>query len=442
MTFSELNLNKPLLNALDDLGLVTPTAIQENVFSIVMSGKDVCGIAQTGTGKTYAYLLPCLRQFNFSKEKNPQILIIVPTRELVTQVVEEVKKLGKYMSLVVVGVYGGVNLKPQAAEVAKGVDVLIGTPGRLVDLLLSGVVKTKSIKKVVIDEFDEMLNLGFRTQLTNIFDKLPAKRQNLLFSATINQEVERLIDTYFADLVRVEATPVGTPLENISQTYFEVPNFYTKINLLNLMLNEQAEMSKVLVFVSTKELADRVHEQLTEAFGSAINVIHSNKSQNYRFGAVDDFQTGVCRVLIATDVIARGLDVSEVTHVINFDLPDAPQTYIHRIGRTGRIERKGIAISFVNKKEHMYLEEIEKLMGVSILQEALPEKVDISDKFLPEELPKIKSKHIEIKKSVDQSVGAAFHEKSAKNSKVNVRRNHAAEMKKKYGKAYRKSRGN
>ena len=346
------------------------------------------------------------------------------------------------MNLMVVGVYGGVNLKPQAAEVAQGVDVLVGTPGRLVDLLLSGVVKTKSIKKVVIDEFDEMLNLGFRTQLTNIFDKLPAKRQNLLFSATINQEVERLIDTYFADLVRVEATPVGTPLENISQTYFEVPNFYTKINLLNLMLNEQAEMSKVLVFVSTKELADRVHEQLTEAFGSAINVIHSNKSQNYRFGAVDDFQTGVCRVLIATDVIARGLDVSEVTHVINFDLPDAPQTYIHRIGRTGRIERKGIAISFVNKKEHMYLEEIEKLMGVSILQEALPEKVDISDKFLPEELPKIKSKHIEIKKGIDQSVGAAFHEKSAKNSKVNVRRNHAAEMKKKYGKAYRKSRGN
>ncbi len=442
MTFSELNLNKPLLNALDDLGLVTPTAIQENVFSVVMSGKDVCGIAQTGTGKTYAYLLPCLRQFNFSKEKNPQILIIVPTRELVTQVVEEVKKLGKYMNLMVVGVYGGVNLKPQAAEVAQGVDVLVGTPGRLVDLLFSGVVKTKSIKKVVIDEFDEMLNLGFRTQLTNIFDKLPIKRQNLLFSATINQEVELLIDTYFADLVRIEATPVGTPLENISQTYFEVPNFYTKINFLILLLNEHIEMSKVLVFVSTKELADRVYEQLAESFGSAINVIHSNKSQNYRFGAVDDFQSGICRVLIATDVIARGLDVSEVTHVINFDLPDAPQTYIHRIGRTGRIERKGIAISFVSKKEHSYLEEIEKLMGVSILQEALPEKVDISDKFLPEELPKIKSKHIEIKKGIDQSVGAAFHEKSAKNSKVNVRRNHAAEMKKKYGKAYRKSRGN
>lgn len=442
MTFSELNLNKPLVNALDELGLVTPTAIQENVFSVVMSGKDVCGIAQTGTGKTYAYLLPCLRQFNFSKEKNPQILIIVPTRELVTQVVDEVKKLGKYMSLIVVGVFGGVNLKPQAAEVAKGVDVLVGTPGRLVDLLFSGVVKTKSIKKVVIDEFDEMLNLGFRTQLTNIFDKLPVKRQNLLFSATINQDVEALISTYFADLVRVEATPVGTPLENISQSYFEVPNFYTKINFLNMLLNEQAEMNKVLVFVSTKELADRVHKQLTGTFGTAIKVIHSNKSQNYRFGAVDDFQTGVCRVLIATDVIARGLDVSEVTHVINFDLPDAPQTYIHRIGRTGRIERKGIAISFVSKKEHLYLEEIEKLMNVAIPKVALPENLEISDKLLPEELPKIKNKNIETKKGIGEGVGAAFHEKSVKNSKVNVRRNHAAEMKKKYGKAYRKSRGN
>lgn len=442
MTFSELNLNRPLLNALEDLGFVTPTAIQESVFSIVMSGKDVCGIAQTGTGKTYAYLLPCLRQFNFSKEKNPQILIIVPTRELVTQVVEEVKKLGKYMSLLVVGVYGGVNLKPQAAEVAKGVDVLVGTPGRLVDLLFSGVVKPKSIKKVVIDEFDEMLNLGFRTQLTNIFDKLPVKRQNLLFSATINADVELLIGTYFTDLVRVEATPVGTPLENISQTYYEVPNFYTKSNLLELLLYAQTEMSKVLVFVSTKELADRVFEQLTETFGTGINVIHSNKSQNYRFGAVNDFQTGVCRVLIATDVIARGLDVSEVTHVINFDLPDAPQTYIHRIGRTGRVEQKGIAISFVNKKESSYLEEIEKLMNVSIPELILPKNLEISDQLLPEELPKIKSKHIEIKKGTGESVGAAFHEKSEKNSKVNVRRNHAAEMKRKYGKAYRKSRGN
>ena len=223
MTFDDLNLNTALLSALDDLGYTTPTTIQERVFPIVMSGKDVCGIAQTGTGKTFAYLLPCLRQWKFSKDKSPQILIVVPTRELVAQVVEEVKKLTPYMSLVVTGVYGGVNINTQKLEVEKGVDVLVATPGRLYDLALAGAFKTKTIKKLVIDEVDEMLNLGFRTQLKNILDLLPAKRQNLLFSATITEEIEALIEMYFNDPVRVEAAPTGTPLENIIQTGYEVP---------------------------------------------------------------------------------------------------------------------------------------------------------------------------------------------------------------------------
>lgn len=438
MTFSELNLNKQLLNALEDLGLSSPTAIQEKVFSTVMSGKDVCGIAQTGTGKTYAYLLPCLRQFQFTKEKNPQILIIVPTRELVSQVVDEVKKLTKYMSVRVVGVYGGVNLKPQAAEVIDGVDLLVGTPGRLVDLLSTGVLKPKGIKKLVIDEFDEMLNLGFRAQLKNIFDRLPEKRQNLLFSATLNQEVELLIGEYFNDLVRIEATPVGTPLDNISQTYYEVPNFYTKVNFLEFLLEENPDMSKVLVFVSTKHLANLVYEELVQYYGDAVNVIHSNKTQNHRFSAVADFETGVCRVLIATDIIARGLDVAEVTHVINFDMPPVPENYIHRIGRTGRIERKGIAISFVIEREKEYLETIEKLMNYEIPALGFPENVEISTQIIPEEIQREQIKIIEVKRGSREDAGPAFHEKSEKNSKVNVRRNHAAEMKKKYGKSYEK----
>ncbi len=186
MTFDELNLNKPLLNALTDLGYTTPTPIQQKVFSVVMSGKDVCGIAQTGTGKTIAYLLPCLRQIQFTKDKLPQLLIIVPTRELVVQVVETVKELTTYMNLVVVGIYGGVNLKPQLAKVLQGLDILVATPGRLVDMLTNGAIKTKSIKKLVIDEVDEMLNLGFRTQLKIVLDLLPPKRQNLMFSATVS----------------------------------------------------------------------------------------------------------------------------------------------------------------------------------------------------------------------------------------------------------------
>jgi ATP-dependent RNA helicase RhlE len=438
MTFSELNLNRQLLNALEDLGLSSPTAIQEKVFSTVMSGKDVCGLAQTGTGKTFAYLLPCLRQFQFSKIKNPQILILVPTRELVVQVCEEVQKLTKYMSVVSVGVYGGVNLRPQAAEVAAGADLIVGTPGRIVDLLAKGVLKSKSIKKLVIDEFDEMLNLGFRAQLKNIFDRLPERRQNLMFSATLNEDVEVLIKHYFEGLERVEATPVGTPLENISQSYYEILNFNTKVNFLKLLFNENPEMNKVLVFVSTKHLADMVFEQLEITFGETIRVIHSNKAQNHRFSAVNEFESGKCRILVATDVIARGLDVAEVSHVINFDLPSIPESYVHRIGRTGRVERKGVAISFVIEREKEFLSGIEKLMNFSMPKLELPENLEINTSMLVDEMPKIYTKAIEVKAPKREGVGEAFHEKSEKNSKVNVRRSHSAEMKIKYGRSYKK----
>jgi ATP-dependent RNA helicase RhlE len=440
MTFDELNLNKSLLNALDDLGYTTPTTIQQKVFSVVMSGKDVYGIAQTGTGKTLAYLLPCLRQFQFSKEKIPQLVIIVPTRELVVQVVESAKKLTKYMNLLVVGVYGGVNLKPQVAEVSNGVDVLVATPGRLVDLLASGVVKPKAIKKFVIDEADEMLNLGFRAQLKLILDTLPAKRQNLLFSATITDEVEELMQTYFNHPIKVEATPAGTPLENIYQMAYEVPNFNTKVNLLELLLGHDPEMVKVLVFVATKHLAEKVYEELSREFGEQLAVIHSNKAQTQRFEAVRHFESGECRVLIATDVIARGLDVAEVSHVINFDMPEHPETYIHRIGRTGRVDKKGIAISFITESEKEQQEAIETLMQQPIPVRPLPKHLEISDELISEEIPRSYLKIPEVKMIRSETYGGAFHEKSEKNKKVNVRRNHAEEMMKKYGKPIRKTR--
>ena len=439
MTFEELNLNKPLLNALEDLGLTTPTAIQEQVFSVVMSGKDVCGIAQTGTGKTFAYLLPCLRQFVFSKEKHPQLLILVPTRELVVQVVEEIAKLTKYLSVRTIGVYGGVNTRNQVAEIAQGLDVLVSTPGRLVDLLNTQALNPKNIKRLIIDEFDEMLNLGFRAQLKLIFSRIPDRRQNLLFSATLNEEVEELTEQYFNHPVRIESTPVGTPLENISQTVYEVPNFFTKVNFLNYLLKTDSEMTKVLVFVSTKHLADVLFEELEPVYKESLAVIHSNKAQNHRFDAVNRFHVGTCRVLVATDVIARGLDVAEVTHVINFDLPEVPQNYIHRIGRTGRVERKGIAISFVIPKDAESLEKIEELMNYQIPMMAMPEEVQISQKVLQEEIPRVNMKDIQVKKPKREGVGEAFHEKSEKNQKVNVRRSHVAEMKLKYGKQYRKS---
>ncbi|GAB3717107.1 DEAD/DEAH box helicase [Spirosoma flavus] len=439
MTFEELNLNKPLINALNDLGYTTPTTIQQNVFSVVMSGRDVCGLAQTGTGKTLAYLLPCLRQLQFSKEKLPQLLIIVPTRELVVQVLETVTQLTTYMNLVAVGVYGGVNLKPQVAEVQKGMDILVATPGRLVDLLANGLLKTKAIKKLVIDEVDEMLNLGFRTQLKTILDLLPPKRQNLLFSATLTTDVEQLIDTFFNNPVRVEAAPVGTPLDNIAQTAYPVPNFYTKVNLLALLLNQNSDMTKVLVFVATKELANQLFDQIDATFPNQVGVIHSNKAQNQRFEAVEKFKNGTYRILIATDIIARGLDVAEVSHVVNFDMPDVPESYIHRIGRTGRADQQGIAITFVTPADDERQEAIETLMNYQIPRLELPSNLVISDELTEDEQPKVYMKLPEVKVPKREDVGPAFHEKIAKNKKVNVRRDYAAEKMLKYGRPIKRS---
>ena len=434
MTFEDLNLNAALFSALNDLGYTNPTTIQHRVYPVVMSGRDVCGIAQTGTGKTFAYLLPCLKQWKFSKEKDPQILIVVPTRELVAQVVQTVKDLTTYMSVRVVGVYGGVNINTQALDVHKGVDVLVATPGRLYDLCMNGAVKTKAIKKLVIDEVDEMLNLGFRTQLKNILDLLPAKRQNLMFSATITPDVEMLIDTYFNDPERVEAAPTGTPLENILQTGYKVPNFYTKVNLLQLLLSEDKSMTKVLVFAATKKLADELYDQLEPKFTGTVGVIHSNKEQNHRFNTVKQFHEGTYRFIIATDIVARGIDIAEVTHVINFDVPEVPENYIHRIGRTGRADKKGIAITFITEKETPQLEIIETLMKYDVPLLDLPENLVVSDVLTEDEIPKVFMKTYQVRLPKKEEAGPAFHEKSAKNSKVNFVVRRKDRMMKKYGK--------
>ena len=439
MTFKELNLSPPLLNVLEELGYNIPTPIQEKVFAKTMSGCDVCGIAQTGTGKTLAYLLPVLRQWKFSKDKNPQILIVVPTRELVVQVVEIAKKLSKYLSLEVAGVYGGTNINTQRIEVQKGVDVLVATPGRLYDLALNGAFKTRDIKKLVIDEVDEMLNLGFRTQLKNILDLLPPKRQNLLFSATLTSEVEELMKTYFNSPVKIEAAPTGTPLENIRQSAFEVPNYNTKVNLLNYLFDNDESMNKVLVFTASKQLADQLYESISEKYAESAGVIHSNKEQNHRFRTVENFKNGTYRFIIATDIVARGIDVASVSHVINFDLPVIAENYMHRIGRTGRADRDGIAISFIMPKDIGSKNLIEALMNYSIPIESLPEGVSISDVLTEDEIPKVYMKEIALKKPKKEDVGPSFHEKSAKNKKVNFTMSRKDKMMMKYGKP--KTRG-
>jgi ATP-dependent RNA helicase RhlE len=347
---------------------------------------------------------------------------------------EAIKKLTTYMTLEVDGVYGGTNINPQKARMEKGCDILVATPGRLMDLALDGSLDTKQIKKLVIDEVDEMLNLGFRTQIKNILDLLPVKRQNLLFSATITEDVEQLMQVYFNDPVRIEAAPTGTPLENIDQSAYEVPNFYTKVNLLTYLLHQDNTMSRVLVFVGTKQLADQLFTELEVTFPEQAGVIHSNKAQNFRFNAVKQFQEGNYRFLIATDIVARGIDVAEVSHVINFDTPVVPETYMHRIGRTGRADQRGISITMISPREKKQQDAIEALMQFKIPIIPLPVDLEISDVLTEDEKPKIfmKTDYVKpIKKVYNEK---DFHKKSAKKLKVNAKVTRKDQMKKKYGK--------
>lgn len=420
MTFTDLNLNTPLYNALEDLGFTTPTPIQAEAFNVVASGKDMVGIAQTGTGKTFAYMLPILKNLKFSTQDNPRVLVLVPTRELVVQVVDEIEKLSKYINNRVLGVYGGTNINTQKQAIAQGIDILVATPGRLYDLALSRVLQLKSIQKLVIDEVDVMLDLGFRHQLINIFDILPTKRQNIMFSATMTQDVDALISDFFKSPERVSIAVSGTPLENISQARFDVPNFYTKVNLLVHLLQDRETFNKVLIFVAYKRMADRLFEKLDTIFHDELCVIHSNKTQNYRLRSIEQFRAVDNRILIATDVMARGLDIDNISHVINFDTPDFPENYMHRIGRTGRAERKGEALVFSTEKEQEAIENIQQLMQMTIPVIELPEAVEISKELIEEERPQIKERNNPKKRRDEDAPGPAFHEKSKKNLKENL----------------------
>ena len=438
MTFADLNLNRFLLDALTEMGFETPTPIQAKAFSIIMSSKDVVGIAQTGTGKTYAYLLPILRMLNYSEQKHPRVLIVVPTRELVVQVLSEIEKLTPYINVRFAGVYGGTNLNKQKQLVYQGQDILVATPGRLLDLALDGVLKLKQIQKLVIDEVDEMMNLGFRSQLITLLDLLPKKRQNILFSATLTSEVNNLLDDFFKSPVKIEVASSGSPLDTIKQFAYPAPNFYTKLNLLVHLLKDKETFNKVLIFVKNKKQANILFDELDFIIPNETDVIHSNKTQNYRLRSVKNFELGFFNVLIATDIIARGLDLANVSHVINFDIPNEPENYIHRIGRTGRAEQEGIAISFFNEEEAEYLGEIEFLMNKEIDVIDLPKSIDISPKLIDEEMPRIEPERVG-KKTLAQPTGPAFHEKKEKNQKKNLGGSYRREIAKKYKKP--KTRG-
>jgi ATP-dependent RNA helicase RhlE len=416
-TFLDFDLPKSLQKAIDELGFTHPTPIQIKSMPVILSGRDMMGIAQTGTGKTFAYLLPILKHWKFQNTHTPRVLILVPTRELVVQVAEEVVKLTQYMSVRTLGVYGGVNINTQKTAVYQGVDILVGTPGRVMDLALDNVIRFDEIQKLVIDEFDEMLNLGFRFQVTSILTMLKSKRQNILFSATMTDEVDDMLDEYFDFPVEVSLAPSGTPLEKITQIGYKVPNFLTKLNLIKELLHSDESMSRLLIFINNKKTADLVSLALEEEFPDQFGLIHSNKSQNYRLNTMASFQAGEIRGIVTTDVMARGLDISDITHVINMEFPEVPEQYIHRIGRTGRADKTGVAVSFISPREEEIQIEAEILMEKEIELLPLP-NIEIEEKIL--EFEKEKKKMKMLLKRPKKEGGEAFHEKKDKNKKVNL----------------------
>ena len=397
LSFEDLNLNSALLKALKLQGLEHPTEIQKQVFSVIMSGKDVLGIAQTGTGKTLAYLLPCLRLWKFSKDIHAQVIIIVPTRELVAQVVEEVEKLTQFVNFSVVGVYGGVNIRTQTSRVMQGADFVVATPGRLFDLMANGSLSTRAVKRIVIDEVDEIMGLGFLPQLKNILDLLPEKRQNLMFSATINDGIEELIEEFFNEPVKIEVSTPGTPLKQIDQFAFPVPNYHTKLNLLELFLRDNKSFTKSLIFVRSRRRADILLEALKSRGVKHIGVIHANKAQNTRLATTESFEKGDIKHLIATDLFSRGIDITGISHVINFDMPEDSEFYLHRMGRTGRAEEFGTTISFFDSKEEILLRDAERYMNILVQELALPDDLVISDELLEEEKERIHMPNVYVK---------------------------------------------
>jgi len=436
--FQNFKIKKQLLKALVDLGLEDATPIQQASYSTILGGVDFVGIAQTGTGKTFAYLLPILQDLTFSDQKQPRILILAPTRELVIQIVEQIEKLTPKLSVRVEGVYGGSNnIDNQKRAVAEGIDIIVGTPRRLYDLVISNTLRLKSVKKLVIDEVDIMLDFGYKTQLNNIFEHLPTKRQNILFSATMTTYVDELIHTILINPVKKTIAVSGTPLERIKQQSYAAPNFYSKVNLLNHLLKDKAEHGKVLIFVGTKVSAERLNEVLN--FEGEISIIHSSKEQNHRTKSIEKFKDGSSRILIATDVISRGIDIEKIDTVVSFDTPYYPENYMHRIGRTGRASQEGKAILLYTDKETALKDAIESLMNYTIPRNEFPEEVAVASQLTPEESDKPLNTEQEQLEQPLQEVGASFHEKSAKNNKQNKeRKSYQKSMKERYKKPVRR----
>lgn len=410
MQWSDFKLNKQLFQAIEEAGFSSPTEIQEKCIPLILGGQQVIGVAQTGTGKTAAYMLPLLMKVKYAQGNEPRALILVPTKELVLQVMNVAKQLSKYTDLRTVGVYGGIGPKAQMEEITAGVDLLVATPGRFMEIYLKNALPTKQIKTLILDEADRMMDMGFMPQLRKVFEVIPSKRQNLLFSATFPEKVERLSQEFLEFPIRIEVTPQATPARQVAQEVYHVPNLRTKINFLEYLLADQATFNRVMIFTRTKENADNVFKFIERRKLGTVRVIHSNKGQNSRINAMNEFKQGELRILVSTDVGARGIDVEKVSHVINFDVPVLYEDYVHRIGRTGRAFQEGTAITFATKAELYHIDKIEKLIREKIPVKKLPSEIKIEETSF-EEAQEMAREIDRQKKREDPEYKGAFHER-------------------------------
>lgn len=366
MTFENLNIIEPIIRALKAEGYIEPTPIQVKSIPEALLGKDILGSAQTGTGKTAAFAIPVLQTLNTRPKVNyqgVQVLILAPTRELAVQIGDSFKVYGKFLPYKHAVIYGGVSQRNQEVALRGKIDIIIATPGRLLDLANQRIVKLGAINTLVLDEADKMLSMGFINDVRKIIAKIPVKRQTLFYSATMPKEIQKLADEILKDPVKVEVAKVSSSNENINQELFHIDKGNKNRLLIHLLKDES--LSKVLVFSRTKHTANKIAKELVNNSIQS-DAIHGNKTQNARQRALDNFKNGSLRVLVATDIASRGIDVEEITHVINYELPNEAETYVHRIGRTGRAGAIGKAISFCDREERDYLKSIEKLSSKAI----------------------------------------------------------------------------
>ena len=439
-TFSGLNLAPPVLRALADEGYSTPTPIQTKAIPPLLGGSDLLGVAQTGTGKTAAFALPLLNRFALqsrkARSKQPYALILAPTRELAGQINDSLRTYGRHLRLRTAVIFGGTSARPQIKAMAHGVHILVATPGRLLDLMRSGHVDLAAVETFILDEADRMLDMGFINDVRRIAKALPRERQTLLFSATMPTSVQALADGLLTEPVRVEVTPAATTAERVQQQVLFVAKDKKRELLTELMTDDGIE--RVLIFTRTKHGADRVARHLQQ-YGTTCGVIHGNKSQNARQRALKDFRSGRARALVATDIAARGIDVDGVTHVINFELPNEPESYVHRIGRTARAGSAGTAISFCDREERAYLRDIERTIrqSVEVFEDHPFHADDIANDTGPVRHPPQRNKRRRGKGGAPKNHGSAHRDQADRNRGGHRRKNNGGGNKRQGGRPNR-----